>query len=117
MRILRWCACVCLVMACNGPPGSKGGWVADVSNTAANLHAVRAFDSTHVLAVGEDATTVSFIGGAWRERKLGSSDILTGIWGPSGDDVIIVGGSPGRGVVWHTTTGFFTYDGMAVPNN
>jgi hypothetical protein len=106
--------CFLLTTSC-APRPTTSGWTQEVSNSIANLHAVRAFGRERVLAVGDGAATVAWVDGVWRERKLGGNDTLTGIWGSGEDDVFIVGGSPGRGVVWHTGIGFFRYDGITVP--
>lgn len=104
------------VASCS-PPTTQS-WNKQTSNTTADLYAVQVFKKDSVLAVGANSTTVANVDGAWRERKLGSPDTLTALWGRDDSDVMIVGGvegAPGVGVAFRTGPGFYQYQAQAMP--
>ncbi|MBI5497242.1 MAG: hypothetical protein HY904_19670 [Deltaproteobacteria bacterium] len=117
MSAAWWLGVVVVAVGCTPPDGSNR-WSKEPSNTGEDLRAVHAWARNRVLAVGTNARTVANVDGQWRERNLQSQDTLTSLWGVDDTDVFIVGGlegNPGHGIAWRTTTGFFTYNAMALP--
>jgi hypothetical protein len=84
------------------PPKCAAGTICEQQVSSAPLRGVWAISASEAWAVGESATVLHYVAGAWAPSQNPATENLYGIWASAADNVWVVGGK-GRIIRWDGT--------------